>query len=93
MTQTTFLPKGETSVINVGLNWAPWLGTDTITASEWTADIELTLTRKQNTTTTTACYISGGVFGKNYKIVNTITTLDGKVDSRYITITIDDTSV
>ena len=92
MTQTRHLPKGEVSVLNIGLNWADWLETDTITVSEWTADAELTLSRKQNTTTTTSCYVSGGILNKTYQITNKITTLDGKVDTRYVTIVIDNQS-
>ena len=92
MTQTRHLPKGELSVLNIGLDWAEWLETDTITVSEWTADAELTLSRKQNTTTTTSCYVSGGILNKTYQITNKITTLDGKVDTRYVTIVIDNQS-
>ena len=92
MTQTRNLPKGEVSVLNIGLNWADWLETDTITVSEWTTDAELTLSRKQNTTTTTSCYVSGGILNKTYQITNKITTLDGKVDTRYVTIVIDNQS-
>ncbi len=92
MTQTRHLPKGELSVLNIGLDWAEWLETDTITLSEWTADAELTLSRKQNTTTTTSCYVSGGILNKTYQITNKITTLDGKVDTRYVTIVIDNQS-
>ena len=92
MTQTRHLPKGELSVLNIGLDWVDWLETDTITLSEWTADAELTLSRKQNTTTTTSCYVSGGILNKTYQITNKITTLDGKVDTRYVTIVIDNQS-
>ena len=92
MTQTRNLPKGELSVLNIGLNWADWLETDTITLSEWTADAELTLSRKQATTTATSCYVAGGILNKSYQITNKITTLDGKVDTRYVTIVIDNQS-
>ena len=92
MTQTRHLPKGELSVLNIGLDWADWLETDTITLSEWIADADLTLSRKQNTTTTTSCYVSGGILNKTYQITNKITTLDGKVDTRYVTIVIDNQS-
>ena len=92
MTQTRNLPKGELSVLNIGLNWAEWLETDTITLSEWTADAELTLTRKQNTTTATSCFVAGGILNKSYQITNKITTLDGKVETRYVTIVIDNQS-
>lgn len=92
MTQTRNLPKGELSVLNIGLNWAEWLGSDTITLSEWTASAELTLSRKQNTTTTTSCYVAGGILNKTYQITNKITTADGKIDTRYVTIVIDNQS-
>ena len=92
MTQTRNLPKGEQSIVNIGLDWSQWLGTDTIITSEWTTDVELTLSRKQNTTTTTACYVEGGILGSVYQITNKITTLDGKVDTRFITIVIDNES-
>ena len=68
MTQTRHLPKGELSVLNIGLDWAEWLETDTITVSEWTADADLTLSRKQNTTPTTSCYVAGGILNKSYQI-------------------------
>jgi len=92
MTQTRHLPKGELSVLNIGLDWADWLETDTLILSEWTADAELTLSRKQNTTTTTSCYVAGGILNKSYQITNKITTADGKVDTRYVTIVIDNQS-
>lgn len=92
MTQVRNLPLGELSVLNIGLDWSKWLKTDTISTSEWSADPEIVLTRKQNTSTVTACFISGGVLGKTYRITNKITTADGKVDTRYITIVIDNQS-
>jgi hypothetical protein len=93
MTQTKYLAKDATSILDVGMDWAPWLKTDTITLSEWTSDPEVIITTQLNTTTATSCYIGGGVFGKLYKVVNKITTAAGKVDSRYIGIVIEDTSV
>lgn len=93
MTQLRYIEKGVTSVLDIGIDWSAWLKSDTISASEWTADPAITLTRKQTTGTVTACYVSGGVFGVVYRVVNKITTVDGKVDSRYITITIQDSSV
>lgn len=92
MTQSRNLPLGESSILNIGLDWSKWLKTDTISTSEWYAAPEITLTRKQNTSTVTACYVTGGVLGKTYRITNQITTADGKVDSRYITIVIDNQS-
>jgi hypothetical protein len=93
MTQIRFLAKDLTSVLDIGIDWSRWLKTDTIVTSEWTAAPEVTISRLQNDATSTSCFIAGGVFGEVYRIVNKITTQDGRVDSRYISVVIEDTSV
>lgn len=94
MTQTRNLPKSAISVLDIGINWGDWLNTgDTIALSEWTTDPEITISRQQATNTTTSCYIAGGVDGKVYKIYNKITTADDLVESRFITISIEESSV
>ena len=94
MTQTRNLPKSAISVLDIGINWADWLNQgDTIATSEWTADPEITISRQQLTTTSTSCYIAGGVDGKTYRIFNKITTDNDLVESRFITISIEENSV
>ena len=94
MTQTRNLPKSAISVLDVGINWADWLNQgDTLIASEWTADPEITISRQQLTATSTSCYIAGGVDGKTYRIFNKITTANDLVESRFITISIEENSV
>ena len=88
-----YLAKDLTSVLDIGVDWSDWLIDDTILSSVWSADDEITITRNQTTNTVAACYISGGVLGATYKITNKITTVDGKVDSRHITVVIRDSSV
>ena len=94
MTQTRNLPKSAISVLDIGINWGDWLNQgDTIITSEWTADPEITISRQQLTTTSTSCYIAGGVDGKTYRIFNKITTDNDLVESRFITISIEENSV
>ena len=94
MTQTRNLPKSAISVLDIGINWGDWLNTgDTVVLSEWAADPEITISRQQMTTTTTSCYIAGGVDGKIYKIYNKITTANDLIESRFITVSIEENSV
>ena len=93
MNQIRSLIKGELSVLDIGLNWTEWLGSDVITLSEWTADPEIAISNRQADATSTSCYISGGLQGNKYRIFNKITTNKGLVESRYITISIRDVSV
>lgn len=93
MNQTRTLTKAESSVLDIGLNWAEWLGSDVITLSEWTADPEITISNRQANATSTSCYISGGLQGMTYRVYNKITTNKGLIDSRFITISVRDVSV
>lgn len=93
MTQMRYLAKDITSVLDIGIDWTDWLQTDTIVSSTWTADEAIIITRQQTTDTAASCYIGGGELSSTYKIVNKITTTDGKIDSRYITVFIHDSSV
>lgn len=93
MTQTRNLIKSAVSVVDIGINWSAWLSGDTIVASEWSTDPAITISRQQMTNTTTSCYIAGGVAGKTYKVFNKITTDNDLIESRFITISIEDSSV
>ena len=94
MTQTRNLIKSAVSVVDIGINWAGWLNTgDTIVASEWQTDPAIAISRQQMSTTTTSCYIAGGVVGKTYKVFNKITTDNDLVESRFITVSIEESSV
>lgn len=71
--------------LDYGFNWSSWLASgETITVSNWTVDEGMTKSSEQINGTTTSVFIEGGVVGNNYKIVNTITTSVGRIDSRTI---------
>ncbi len=83
----TFL-KDPTATLDYALDWAAWLATDTIASSNWVLPTDLTLARSEITPTQAIAWISGGVVGHTYNVVNTITTTAGREDSRSITISV-----
>ncbi len=78
--------KDPSAKLDFGFDWAAWLGTDTITASTWTADTGLTLTGATFNATTTTVWVEGGVAGDKLSATNRITTTAGRIDERTIVI-------
>ena len=72
------------ATLDYTLDWAPWLGSDTINVSTWVADSPVVIESgsESQTDTTTTLFLSGGVHGSNYTITNTITTIGGRQDDR-----------
>lgn len=69
-------------------DWSGWLTpvNDTIATSVWIVPDGLTKTDEANTTTTATVWISGGTAGTNYTVTNRITTTNGRIDDRSITL-------
>lgn len=63
---------------------------EVIETSVWEAPEALTLTNEQNTDGVTSVFISGGAQGLNYKVKNTITTNQGREDTRTLQFIIGD---
>lgn len=66
--------KDPNDVADYELDWAPDLGTDTISTSTWIAPAGITVDSDTNTTTTATVWLSGGTHGQNYDVVNRIST-------------------
>lgn len=77
--------SGET--LDWKIDWSSWLGSDTISTSDWTATTGVTLGTESNTSTTTTQFISGGTIGRTYELTNTITTAGGRTAKRTISVT------
>lgn len=78
--------------LDYGFDWKSngWLSTgETIETSSWTAP-GLTLTRQQSANGITSVFVAGGKKGSTYKLTNTITTSDGRTDSRTIHLVVED---
>lgn len=80
--------KEPTSVADFPVDWAPWLGVRTITASDWTVETGITIDDEDSTSTTTTVRLSGGTWGATYIATNRITASDGEEEERTITIKI-----
>lgn len=73
------------ATLDYGFNWSSkgWLQQDeSITNSTWEATSGITLSQQQITGGITSTFVSGGVSGKEYDLVNTITTSMGRTDTR-----------
>jgi len=68
------------------INWADWLGSDTISTSTWTVESGLTEGTKTSTSTTATIWLSGGTAGQTYSVTNRIVTAGGRTDERTITL-------
>lgn len=85
----TKFDKTATGKLNYLLNWADWIGSDTINASSW--DISpsgLTIVSSDFSLTTTTIVVSGGTVGTEYCVTNTITTAGDLITSRSFTISL-----
>lgn len=86
MSSAAVFAKDPNAVLDYQINWAAWLGTDTISTSAWTVPSGITQTSASNTTTTATIWLSGGTAGAQYDLVNRIVTAGGRTDDRTITI-------
>ena len=68
------------------INWADWLGSDTISTSTWTVESGLTEGTNTSTSTTATIWLSGGTAGQTYSVTNRIVTAGGRTDERTITL-------
>lgn len=71
-----------------GFDYSAELGTDTITASTWTADDGLTLTGETFDTTKTSVFIEGGIEGQTLTATNRVTTFATRTYERVLTLII-----
>lgn len=78
--------KDPDAVLDYTINWATWLGNDTISTSAWTPDSGITVDSDTNTTTTATVWLSGGTVGTSYAVTNHIVTAAGREDDRTITV-------
>lgn len=76
------------SDLDYSVDWTSWLtASETIVTSTWTASAGITVSRDNILGERVAvAFAAGGVAGQDYTLTNTITTTDGRVDSRTITL-------
>jgi uncharacterized phiE125 gp8 family phage protein len=82
-------PKTPDDVRNYKLDWADYLGDDTIATSTVTVE-DVTLDNDTNDTTSVTITVSGGVNGTVATITNTITTSAGLTETEVFTLQIEE---
>ncbi len=71
------------AILDYGFNWTAWLQlSETVVSSAWAIDPVLTLSGSQDVANVTSTFVNGGDVGKVYTLTNTITTNQGRTDSR-----------
>jgi len=70
------------AILDYTINWAPWLGADTITLSTWVVESPMSSESESKTIDTTTIFLSGGEAGNNYIITNSVVTTGGRRDDR-----------
>lgn len=74
--------KTPTEKLDYRVDWATWLGADTITTSTWTVPTGLTSVTQSNTTTDATIWIESGSVGTSYILTNSIITTGGRKSTR-----------
>lgn len=82
---THFL-KDPDSTLDYTLDWEEWLAGDTISSSTWAVPADMTEEDASETATTATVWLSGGLSGVTYAVVNQIATAGGRVDQRSLSI-------
>lgn len=80
--------KDPDEILLFGINWADYLGTDTIASSTWIVPAGVTMVSNSHTDTLATIKLSGGTLGQVYRITNRITTADGETVDKSLDIEI-----
>lgn len=74
-----FYVQSPTEVLEYQISWSNMLSSgETITTSDWTAPVALTVSNKSVNGSTTICKVAGGAIGNRYQLTNTIITSNGE---------------
>lgn len=80
--------KDPSAVLDYGIDWSAWLGTDTIVASTWTVQAGITKGNTSFSATRTLVWLSGGTDGTDYTLTNRIVTAGGRTEERSLIIAV-----
>lgn len=72
--------KDPNAVLDYALDWAPYLGTDTILTSIWTVDGDVTITQEGLVSPFTQVWVGGGTAGTLADLTNHVVTQQGRED-------------
>lgn len=89
MTAPRFI-KDPAGTLDYSIDWADWLGDDSISSSSWTVPSGLVLGTSQVSPTVATAWLGGGTVGDSYYVTNHIVTAAGRVDDRSLIIKVED---
>lgn len=81
--------KDPSATLDYTIDWSEWLGTDEIITATWNVPAGLVKVKSTSSITTATMWLSGGTAGIIYYIDCTISTDQGRMDSRQLTINIE----
>lgn len=83
--------KDPNATLDYSVDWAAWLGaTDTIEEASWTAPEGIMVAAETHTATAATVWLSGGTAGAQYQLTCRISTVEGRIDERTITVRVAD---
>lgn len=89
MAVQTFIKDPE-ALLDYQVDWAAWLGADTIDTSVWSVPTGLTAETDSKTNTTATIWLSGGTSGQTYRVTNQIETVGGRTDERSFIVRVEE---
>lgn len=89
--------KDPSAKLDYSFDWQDWLvDGDPIVTSEWRVEgvsfpgsSHLVVDASDHTESMTRAFLSGGVAGTFYRVVNRVATLQGRVDERSLTVVVE----
>ena len=94
-----FIDKSDSGVLSYTLDYSDWIGTDTISSSNWVISTisgdstPLAANSNSNTTTKATVILSAGTVGNIYTATNTIVTAGGFTEERHFRVVVKNRSV
>jgi hypothetical protein len=89
--------KDSEATLDYILDWSQWLSKgDTISLSNWSVTVDsgdsnpVTIEQQTFSTKQSVVWVSGGNSERHYKLINTITTMQGRTDQRSLFLSIRD---
>lgn len=81
--------KDPSATLDYTIDWTAWLGSDQIIAAAWAVPADLTNVKNTYSLSTATIWLSGGAAGITYYVDCEISTDQGRIDSRQLTINVE----
>lgn len=78
--------KDPDATLDFEVDWSDWLNGDTIVSAVWFVQAGITKVSDSHTGTVATLWLSGGTVGAEYDAACRITTSEGRIDERTITV-------